>query len=149
MKIVKAVAHDLPAILALQKLAYQSEAELLGDYSIQPLTQTIEGITADFNSGIILKAVDDGEIIGSARVRSYEDTLFIGKLIVDPSRQNQGIGAALLSAAEKLYSAARFELFTSEKSEKNLYLYAKSGYKEFKREPLNENVDAVFLEKYP
>ena len=32
MKIIKAEAHDLPSILALQKLAYQSEAELVGDY---------------------------------------------------------------------------------------------------------------------
>ena len=51
MEIREAEIHDLPSILALQKLAYQSEAELVGDYSIPPLTQTIEGITDDFNNG--------------------------------------------------------------------------------------------------
>ena len=147
MKIVKAKAHDLPSILALQKLAYQSEAELVGNYSIPPLTQTIDGITDDFHSGTILKFVDFGKIIGSVRVRFSEDTLFIGKLIVDPSRQNQGIGTALLLAAEELYPGARCELFTSDRSAKNLSLYIKNGYKEFKREPLNENVNLVFLEK--
>ena len=147
MKIAKAERHDLPEILALQKLAYQSEAELVGDYSIPPLTQTLDGITDDFNSGIILKAVDNGGIVGSVRMRFAENTLYIGRLIVSPPRQNQGIGTALLSAAEKLYPNARFELFTSDKSEKNLALYIKNGYKEFKREPLNENVNIVFLEK--
>ena len=62
MKIVKADTHDLPTILSLQKLAFQSEAELVGDYSIPPLTQTLDGITDDFNSGVILKAVENDEL---------------------------------------------------------------------------------------
>ena len=145
--IIKAEIADLPAILALQKLAYQSEAELVGDYSIPPLTQTIDSITDDFNNGIILKAVNNGEIVGSIRMRLAENTLYIGRLIVAPSHQNRGIGTALLSAAENLYPQARFELFTSDKSSKNLSLYTKNGYQEFKREPLNKNVTIVFLEK--
>ena len=147
MKIVKAEIHDLPAILALQKLAYQSEAELVDDYSIPPLTQTIGGIAEDFNKGVILKAVDNGGIIGSVRVRFAENTLHIGRLIVSPAHQNRGIGTSLLLAVEELYPGARYELFTSDKSAKNLYMYNKNGYREFKREPLNENADIVFLEK--
>ena len=127
MKIIEAEAHDLPSILALQRLAYRSEAELVGDYSIPPLTQTIDGITDDFTNGIILKAVDRGEIIGSVRVHFSQDTLFIGRLIVSPSRQNQGIGTALLSAVEKIYPHARLELFTSDRSEKNLHLLMKTS----------------------
>ena len=112
------------------------------------MIQTLDGITDDFNNGVILKAVDNGEIIGSVRVRFSENTLHIGRLIVAPLRQNQGVGTRLLSAAEELYPNARLELFTSDKSAKNLSLYVKNGYTEFKREPLNENVDIVFLEKY-
>ena len=147
MDIIRAEIHDLPSILALQKLAYQSEAELVGDYSIPPLTQTLDGITDDFNKGVILKAIDNGEIVGSVRALFSENTLHIGRLIVAPSRQNQGIGTTLLSAAEKLHPNARFELFTSDKSAKNLSLYIKNGYKEFRRESLNESVNIVFLEK--
>lgn len=55
MKIVKAEFDDLPAILSLQKLAYQSEAKLMGDDSIPHLTQTLDGLTEDFNNGILLK----------------------------------------------------------------------------------------------
>ena len=56
MKIMKAEKHDLPSILTLQKLAYQSEAELVGDYAIPPLTQTIDSITDDFINGSISRS---------------------------------------------------------------------------------------------
>ncbi len=132
----------------MQKLAYQSEAELVGDYSIPPLTQTLDGLAEDFNNGIILKAVYRGEIVGSVRVRSIENTSHIGRLMVNPAFQNQGIGTALLLAAEKVYPNNKFELFTSDLSVKNLSLYAKNEYKVFKQESLNESVNFVFLEKY-
>ena len=147
MEITKAEIRDLPSILALQKLAYRSEAELVEDFSIPPLTQTLDGITDDFNGGLILKAVDNEKIIGSVRVRLSENTAYIGRLIVDPERQNQGIGTALLSAAEKIYSGVRLELFTSERSSRTLSIYTKNGYAEFRREPLNDKVNLVFLEK--
>jgi hypothetical protein len=38
-------------------------------------------------------------------------------------------------------------LFTSERSERNLHLYRKLGYREFKRKPLNERVSLVYLER--
>jgi hypothetical protein len=41
IKIEKAQLQDLELILQLQYTAYQSEAELVGDYTIQPLTQTL------------------------------------------------------------------------------------------------------------
>ena len=151
MTITKAEKNDLPAILSLQKLAYQSEAKLVNDFTIPPLTQTLEGITADFNDGVILKAVEESNpdgIIGSVRGRISGNTLRIGRLIVDPAFQNQGIGTALLLHIESLYPDARYELFTSDKSSKNLSLYVKNGYREFKREPLNERVNFVFLEKH-
>ena len=57
MQIIKANQSDLPAILLLQKLAYQSEAALVEDYSISPLTQTLDGVTEDFINGVILKSI--------------------------------------------------------------------------------------------
>lgn len=151
MMIIKAKIDDLPAILALQKLCYQSEAQLVNDFSIPPLKQTLEGITEDFHTGIILKAIKPDkpdDIIGSVKGRLSGNTLYIGRLIVHPACQNQGIGTKLLLGIEGLFPDARYELFTSDRSSKNLSLYIKNGYKEFKREALNEVVDLVFLEKY-
>ena len=60
MIIERANTNDLKYILDLQKLAYQSEAKLYDDYSIPPLTQTIEGIEQDFRSNLFLKAIING-----------------------------------------------------------------------------------------
>ncbi len=56
MIIKRASADDLKEILDLQKLAYVSEAEIYKDYSIPPLTQTLEQIQADFDKQLFLKA---------------------------------------------------------------------------------------------
>lgn len=148
MLIQPATITDLPTILELQKLAYQSEAKLLNNFNIPPLTQTLIDIEKEFNHGIILKATDSyHKIIGSVRGYRDSNTLHIGKLIVHPNQQNQGLGTLLLMTIEKYYPHLRYELFTSAKSQKNLALYLKNGYKEFKRQKITDNLDFVFLEK--
>ena len=97
---------------------------------------------------LFLKACTGGRIIGSVRSEFRDGTCLIGRLIVHPEFQNRGIGSRLLHAAESLFpEARRCELFTSDRSERNLYLYRKSGFREFKRESLNERVTLVYLEK--
>ena len=148
MKIEKANFGDLQKILDLQYLAYQSEAELLGDYDIPPLKQKLTDIEKEFSRGIILKAVDEnGDIIGS--VRAYEEfsTIYIGKLIVHPSHRKKGIGTALLLEAEKAFAAERCELFTSDKSADNIRLYEKCGYKKFTEKEASPSLRFVFLQK--
>jgi phosphoribosylanthranilate isomerase len=141
--------QDLPAILALQKLAYTSEAELNHDFSIPPMTQTLEGITQEFGWRTFLKIVLDRRMVGSVRAHLDEfGTCHIGRVIVHPDYQNCGLGAQLMAAIEARFFAARnYELFTSERSARNLYLYQKLGYREFKRESLSGNVNLVYLEK--
>ena len=41
-EVIRADIQDLPKILELQYLAYQSEAALFGDPNIPPLTETLE-----------------------------------------------------------------------------------------------------------
>ena len=148
MIIETANKDDLGEILALQKLAYQSEAELYDDHSIPPLTQTIEGIEADFGSHLFLKAIINGRIAGSVRAYMNQGTCLVGRLIVHPNLQNQGIGTKLLKAIESHFSGARrFELFTGYRSERNIHLYEKNGYREFRREQASTNIIMVFMEK--
>jgi N-acetylglutamate synthase-like GNAT family acetyltransferase len=148
MKIEKASIEDLGEILELQKLAYRSEAEIYNDYSIPPLTQTFNEIIEDFLSYTFLKIVKDNKIIGSVRAFNENDTCYIGKLIVHPNFQNKGIGTKLLKEVEaKFENVNRYELFTGYKSEKNLHLYQKLGYKPFKMEKIHENLHLTYLEK--
>lgn len=146
--IKKAQKKDLEAILKLQYLAYQSEAKLFANMDIPPLKQTIEEVYDEFLKGAILKAVDDGGgIIGS--VRAYEDggTVYIGKLLVHPSKQGQGIGTQLLLEMEKHFPKQRYELFTSTRSEKNIALYQKLGYNIFDEKQVTEELRFVYMEK--
>ncbi len=148
MIIERAALKDALEILALQKLAFQGEAELHQDYSIPPLNQTLDETIQEFHDQIVLKASIDGRIVGSVRAFAENSTCVIGKLIVHPEHQNQGIGTRLLNEIEALFKDSnRFELFTGYKSERSLYLYRKFGYNEFSRKVVSEKLTLIFLEK--
>lgn len=102
----------------------------------------------EYQKGLILKALDeDKTIIGSVRAFCDNGTVYIGKLMVHPSKQGQGIGTQLLLAMEKQYPKQRYELFTSTRSEKNIALYRKFGYKIFNEEQVTGELRFVYLEK--
>jgi ribosomal protein S18 acetylase RimI-like enzyme len=147
MTILKAVQDDLQEILALQYLAYQSEAALFGNKDIPPLKETIEELTEEFNKGTILKLVEDGKIIGSVRAYAKNGTAYIGKLMVHPDHRCKGYGTLLLNEIEKCFPDCTFELFTSTRSEDNIRLYQKLGYKIFDRKEITDELVFVYLEK--
>ena len=139
---------DLEAILALQKKAYLSEAELYQDYSLPPLTQTLRGMEEDFRKQIILRAMSDDRLVGSVRAYAEKGVCHIGRLIVEPSHQNKGLGLRLLKSIEARFPAAtRFELFTGDRSEKSLHLYHKAGYEIFRTQRISATLQLVFLYK--
>lgn len=113
MIIEKAEFEDLERILNLQKTAYLSEAETYNDYSIPPLVQTLDNIKEEFKDKLFLKAVSDGEIVGSVRAFAKQGTCYISRLIVHPDHQNKGIGRQLMECIENHFcNCRRFELFT-------------------------------------
>ncbi|WP_461211554.1 GNAT family N-acetyltransferase [Desulfocurvus sp. DL9XJH121] len=147
--ITSAKRKDLKKILELQYIAYQSEAILLNNFSIPPLEETLDDVERQFREGVILKAVDkEGKIIGSVRGRPDDDTLLIGKLIVHPDFQGQGIGSRLLTEIERQCPRPRYELFTSDRSAKNLSLYERKGYVRFQQRQAAPGLTLVYLEKF-
>jgi GNAT superfamily N-acetyltransferase len=146
--IINAEFKDLQEILNLQYLAYQSEAKLHNNYTIPPLTQTLEELVRECDNGILLKAIDDNNvIIGSVRGYIESNTLFIGKLMVHPKHQGNGIGSQLLHAIEQFCPECRYELFTSEKSTQNLQFYEKMGYRRFMEKSVTPGLKLIYLEK--
>lgn len=146
--IVKADYEDLQEILRLQYLAYQSEAALFGSKDIPPLKQTIEEVIAEYREGIILKMVDENDVIvGSVRAKESNGTVYIGKLMVHPDRRRNGYGTKLLEEVEQFYPGKRYELFTSTRSIDNIKLYEKAGYREFARKAVNGELQFVYMEK--
>ena len=59
MNIQPACQQDLPEILAVQRAAFEAEAQLVNDWNIPPLTQTLDELTNDWRKGIMLKAVNE------------------------------------------------------------------------------------------
>ncbi len=141
--------QDLCAILNLQYLAYQSEAMLCNNPKIPPLTQTLQEVEQEFIKGIFLKALNEkDEIVGSVRAYSANGTLYIGKLIVRPDLQGQGIGTILLKEMEGRFPHKRYELFTSSKSARNIKLYERLGYLAFKEQEVTTDLKFIYLEKW-
>lgn len=148
VEIVIAELKDAEVILNLQRLAYQTEARLYNDWSLPALTQTLESLHQEFKETVILKAIINKKIIGSVRATIEEGVCKIGRLIVSPEFQGQGIGSQLLKQIEQMYENAHyFELFTGSKSMSNIRLYEKHGYVASHTKELSENISIIFLVK--
>lgn len=148
MLIETADINDAEAILQLQRAAFQSEAQLYNDFEISPLTETLSQLKALFDNHVFLKATIDGRIVGSVRANINNGSCHIGRLIVDPQYQNQGIGTQLLAEIERKYPACRrFELFTGIKSQRNIRLYEKAGYRAFKTQSASNKLSLICFEK--
>ncbi len=146
--ISEAAVADAAVILALQRLAFESEARLHDDWTIPPLTQTLDGLVADFADRVFLKAEANGRIVGAVRAMQVEDTCFVERLIVHPDAQGRGIGGKLLGHIEARFpTARRYELFTGHRSAGNLAFDARRGDRPFREQPVNERLRLVFMEK--
>ncbi|ATW47615.1 GNAT family N-acetyltransferase [Streptomyces peucetius] len=147
-----AAETDAEHILKLQYLCYQTEAELYGDYGIEPLTQLLADLQAELTQGPALVARLGDEVVASVRARVDDTgTARIAKLIVHPRMQRHGLGGRLLDAIEQRFegdpAAKRFQLFTGHRSESNLRLYRSRGYVPVSREEVGPRLTVVTLEK--
>lgn len=148
MEISRATIEDAQAILALQRVAYQCEAQRYNDYGLPPLTETLTELRCEFDRSIFLKAVGEDGICGSVRARDDGTTCFVGRLIVHPTCRRRGIATRLMAEIEACFpDVVRFELFTGCKSQGNLQLYDKLGYRVFREDQPEQGPRLLFLAK--
>jgi ribosomal protein S18 acetylase RimI-like enzyme len=150
IEIKQARVADAEEVLALQKLAFETESQVYGHCAIPPLTETLERITKEFKDKRVLKAMNDEKIVGSIRAYRWEGTCYLEKLVVHPSFQGKGIGTRLMQEMEKLFAdrVERIQLSTDYKSERNVSMYKKLGYKIYKTQELSNGGSFVYMEKY-
>jgi ech hydrogenase subunit C len=148
MVIERAVEADAPEILALQKIVYQNEAELYGDWSLSPLRQTLEELRRDITSRVFLKAVVSGKIIGSVRGWQEGDTAHVGRLIVHPYFWKHGIGTRLIQEIERAFpSARRLQTFMGQMSRHTMGPFERLGYTPYRREKVSELRERIHYQK--
>lgn len=148
LTIRRAGLQDAEALLALQKLAYQSEARLYNDWSLPPLTQSIESLLAELRDSVCLKAMAGERIVGSVRGKVVRGVCAIGRLVVHPDHQGRGLGSLLLKELEDSFpDVSKYELFTGCKSEANIRLYLRHGYARTRTQTLSPTVSVIFFEK--
>ena len=143
---------DAERILKLQYLCYQSEAELYGDYTIAPLTQTLDELRAELAESCVLVARLGEEVVGSVRGKvDAEGAAVIDKLIVHPRMQRHGLGTRLLRTIEGVLAtegrAKRYRLSTGHRSEGGLNLCRRLGYQTVGTEQVSQRLSLITLEK--
>ena len=158
---LRADKSDAAEILALQKIAYQSEAELYGDDSLPALQQSLYELECDLEGSnskndpnqkqtgmVFLKAVVNGKIIGSVRGYQAGETAHLSRMIVHPYFQGRGIGKRLLDEMEAAFpTVMRFEAKTGHQSRRNIQRLVRRGYRTFKTETVTPKLEWVYLEK--
>ncbi|MGW1227420.1 GNAT family N-acetyltransferase [Streptomyces sp. NPDC001478] len=147
-----AETQDAEQILKLQYLCFQSEAELYGNYRIDPLVQTLDSVRAEIATNLVFVARLGDEVVGSVRGSTGRDGAGeIGRLCVHPRLQGHGLGARLLGAAEAgladQRAATLFRLHTGHRSEGNLRLYRRAGYAPVGNTTGGDGVRMILLEK--
>ncbi len=146
--IVRAEPRDVPEILGLQKIAYQSEAEIYGDASLPAVQQTLAELEQDFGRMIFLKAWVNGKIIASVRGHADGDSAHILRVIVHPYFRGRGLAGRLVKEIENAFPGVkRFEAFTGDKSKRNLAALAKRGYRQFKTVAGGPGINWIYMEK--
>lgn len=105
--ITKAVAEDAPELDKLVNSAYRGDTSRQGwttEADLLDGTRTDAAAIAEIirtPGTMILKYVDETEILGCVELQQHHDKLYLGMLTVRPHLQGKGIGKQLLKAAEE------------------------------------------------
>lgn len=106
-EITRAQVSDANEIAALVNSAYRGDSSRQGwttEADLLDGTRTDQHVIADLiKSGtMILKYVENDEILGCVELKPEHEGLYLGMLTVKPNLQNKGIGKVMLNAAEEI-----------------------------------------------
>lgn len=150
VSVERAGLADAGEMLTVQRAAYLSEAQLYGDPFIAPLVESLDQVRAVLSSdAVVFTARRGGRLAGAVRGQFSGQTCLIGRLVVAPDLQGQGIGTRLMRAIE-VAAADRADvliLFTGHLSDGNLRLYRRLGYTETRRERVAAHLILVHMRK--
>lgn len=154
--VIRLGVADAGEVLTVQRAAYVTEAQAHGDLAlpalVQPLPDLVDELAAPAVLGLGCRTTA-GRLVAAVRARVTSTPTAswaeIGRLVVVPDRQGQGLGTSLLTALEDHLPSdvAELRLFTGEYSTANLRLYRRLGYVETGRRPTPAGYHLVDLAK--
>ena len=148
MKIIHAVKQDISELYALQLLAFESEAEMIGSRSVPALMETAQEFETDFVNWNTLKLVNDANvIIGAIRYKEVDGIIDVGRLMIHPKYRRQGLARRLLHEVDQRYPDMVKELYTCTKSWTNIKLYESMGYQPYKECREASGLSFVYMRK--
>jgi ribosomal protein S18 acetylase RimI-like enzyme len=123
---------DAGELLTLRRAAFVTEAQVVDDPNIPPLTQTLDELRADLarDDVLTLGAWAGHRLVASIRVLIEGARATLGRFAVAPDLQGRGIGTRLLDEIVGHLPDGTQEvwIFTSRDSVQNIAMYTKRGY---------------------
>ncbi|GAA4537013.1 GNAT family N-acetyltransferase [Amycolatopsis samaneae] len=142
---------DAGEVLTLQRAAYLDEVRIYRDVDLPPVLDTLADARAALAdpASVTWGARDGGRLVACIRAVVDGAQCWFYRLVVAPDRQGEGLGSALLLAAEAAAppEVTTFRLNTGSKSTGPLRLYPKLGYRETHRTPEHDH-ELVHFEKF-
>jgi tRNA (guanine37-N1)-methyltransferase len=128
---------DVPELFTLTRACWVQEAQANDTLDIPALVESIDDARASLATHRTWVARAGHRLVGSVRTRERGDDLFISRLMVAPDLQGRGLGPRLLRLAEDGAPPATrtFSLVTGARSDDNLRMYRKAGYRPAPGEP--------------
>ena len=129
-----ATVADAPELMTLGRACWVTEAQANDSLTIPPLVETLDEVVAALADWQTWTWRSGGRLVASVRGRldAAQPTVWqIGRLMVAPDLQGRGLGRALLAFAEARApaGATAYRLNTGARSDRNLRIYRKAGYR--------------------
>jgi N-acetylglutamate synthase-like GNAT family acetyltransferase len=141
-----ATAADVPRLTELAKAGYGRYVERMGRPP-RPMTDDYSQVIREFEVAI---AERGGEVVGFVATGPADEGFVLENVCVDPSVEDTGVGRTLLEHAEAEARRAGFDsiyLYTHELMTENQELYARIGYAEYERRPVDFGGRIVLMRK--
>jgi tRNA (guanine37-N1)-methyltransferase len=147
-QVVPATRGDAGEVLTLQRACWVQEAlanDTLAD--VPALHESLDDVVTWLETWSSWVVRVDGRLVGAVRGRLEGDAWDIGRIMVVPDLQGHGLGRTLLAHIEAVAppEATSYLLFTGARSDDNIRMYRKAGYR--RRSDLAAPASAVVLTK--
>ncbi len=127
----RAVPADAGEILTLQRACWMQEQQANPDAWVPALHESLDDVRRWLPEWTVLTLRRSGRLVAAARARVEGDAWDVGRLMVAPDLQGQGLGRLMLAAVEAAApdDATTYSLFTGAGSTGNHRFYKRAGYR--------------------